>query len=99
MNEQAETKLSTIKPLTERERRARSAARAAIARLVASAAFTAGEDCTIEFGERSSGGGAIDEIRSASLDMAAAPEPLPAGRRAVAVVSDMTPLHGYFSAP
>ena len=43
MNEQAETKLSTIRPMIERERRARWSARAEIAALVLSAAATAGE--------------------------------------------------------
>ena len=38
-------KLSTVMPITERERRARSAARAEIWALVLSAAVTAGENC------------------------------------------------------
>ena len=84
MNEQAETKLSTVKPMIERERRARSAARAEILALVLNAAATAGEGRTIDAGERFIGGGAMDAIRSASRDMAISPDALSSGRGAVA---------------
>ena len=97
MNEHAETKLSTIRPTTERERRARSAARAEFLALVLNAAATAGR--IIEVGGRSNGGGAIDAIRSARRDMATLAGALSAGRRAAAKLSVMTPLHRYFSAP
>ena len=76
-------KLSTVRPMTDRDRRARSWARAAILADVASAALTAGDGRMIEFGDRSIGGGAKDASRSASRAMAASPEPNSTGRCAV----------------
>ena len=76
MNEQSATKPSTIKPVTERERRARWSARAAIALLVASAAATAGEGFGNGRGSVNSsiiGAGDTAASRSASRDMAATP--------------------------
>src|SRR5450830_1758789 len=99
MNEQAETKLSTVRPMIERERRARSAARAEIAALVLSAAATAGDGRGMEVicaDVRFKGGGAIDAIRSASRDMAISPDAFSTGRCAVAMLSVMTPLQWYF---
>ena len=52
--------------------------------LVVSAAVTAGEGRTIDAGERSKGGGATAASRSASRDMVASPDWLPARCCAVA---------------
>src|SRR6185437_2444916 len=75
--EQAAMKPSTVMPTTERDRRARSAARAAMAWLVLSALLTAGDGRGIDTAcmrDSSSGGGAKVASLSASRDMATSPE-------------------------
>jgi len=70
------TGLFRIKPVIERERRARWSARAAIAAVVASAAATAGETRgggTELLSSKIDGAGATAASRSASRDMAATP--------------------------
>ena len=95
MNEQAETKLSTIRPTIERERRARLAARAEIALLVASPAATAGEERTIDAADRSNGG-AMAARRSANRDMATPPGVLSVLRSQLRWMSVINASIGYF---
>jgi hypothetical protein len=66
-----------------------------MARLVASAATTAGDSCTIAVGE-SSKGGAMAASRSASRAMAASPELATAACRAFALMWIIAPLQGNF---
>src|ERR1700690_4428207 len=94
MNEQAETKLSTMMPRVERVRRARRSAPADIAALRLNHADTAGEKRCADGAARlaATGGGATAVRRSASREMARTPAVLSTGADAVAKVSVMTPL-------
>src|SRR5674476_1190219 len=94
MNEQAETKLSTVRPMIERARRARRSAGAAIAALVLGAVASAGASCgtgAICSAVRFKGGEAIEAIGSASRGTAISLAAWSAAPGAVAMLSVMTP--------